>query len=99
MTWSSRCSSRLMEFSGEITREFTRQLRSVMSHAVDEVGSASAHEAKPKHVETGCGRDATVVDNLLLRVEDRDVQPAVVTAIPGSPHDGPDALGHKIDLD
>ena len=54
---------------------------------------------RPERVEPGAVDDAAVVAQLALLVDDRDVEPGVVGAVAGRPHDGADLAAAEVELE
>ena len=75
-----------------------RQILGVQADAIDEVRSASPHEAQADDEEAARRRDAAVVDDLTCRIEDRrNVEPLVVSPISDRPYHRSDVLRRQID--
>src|SRR4051812_38592186 len=68
----------------------------VVAHAVDEVGVAAVLEPLPHHVQAFDRRDAPALDDLAVPAQHRHLQPRVLAAVTGGPHDGGQLLGPPI---
>ena len=67
------------------------ELGGVGADAVQEARVPATHEVEAERVQARLRRDAALVPELAPVVQDRDVEPRVLAAIPGRPHDGADA--------
>src|SRR5690349_3786596 len=72
--------------------------RRVVANAVDEARVAAALKLHAEHIQPRYRSDATGVDDLAARIEDRDVQPRVRPTVAGGPDDGVDPLGGKMQV-
>ena len=74
------------------------QLSRIVLGAVDEARLAAAQHGQPEHDHPrDCRRHAAVVAHVPLRVDDGNVEPAVVGAEAGRPEDRPDLAAAEID--
>ena len=84
----------------EIAREVLHDVAGIVLGTVDEARPAAAQHRQPEHDHPrAVDDDAPVVADVPFRVDDGNVQPAVVGAKAGRPEDRPDLAAAEIDPD